>query len=444
MPAHASDPTLVITPASTSTTASVASAARRSVGASTPGTAALVREVGGRFLRARPWIVLPVALTNAALTAATAAPVAQRRAMALAIGAALALFVAEAWWCRAHAIGARWLATSLALTVIALGGGCALSGGLASPLLPLVLAPVVVGVAAFAGTRPAALLAALLAAALVALALVPRGWPWPPLGAPAVPWMYAASAAGTIALTYVGVTAVVAAHARAAAVLDRLRVATAAAASARDQATEAIGARVAHELKNPLAAVKAMVQLLAEDRDGDRRPQRAAVALAEIDRMDATVRDYLAMTRPLAALAPAPIALGEIAAEVAALVATQADRGEIAVSCAGGATIVGDGQRLREAILNLVGNALAVTPRRGHIAITVAATADGGARVDVRDTGPGVPATAALRPGGSGLGLALTRAAVELHGGALTLAAAPGGGTVATIALPARPPTEAP
>ena len=146
MPAHASDPTLVITPASTSTTASMASAARRSVGASTPGTAALVREVGGRFLRARPWIVLPVAITNAALTAATAAPVAQRRALALAIGAALALFVAEARWCRAHAIGARWLATSLALTVVALGGGCALSGGLASPLLPLVLAPVVVGV----------------------------------------------------------------------------------------------------------------------------------------------------------------------------------------------------------------------------------------------------------------------------------------------------------
>ena len=246
-----------------------------------------------------------------------------------------------------------------------------------------------------------------------------------------------------VALTYVGVTAVVAAHARAAAVLDRLRVATAAAASARDEATEAIGARVAHELKNPLAAVKAMVQLLAEDRDGERRPQRAAVALAEIDRMDATVRDYLAMTRPLAALAPAPIALGEIAAEVAALVATQADRGEIAVTCAGGATIVGDGQRLREAILNLVGNALAVTPRRGRIAITVAATADGGARVDVRDTGPGVSATAALRPGGSGLGLALTRVAVELHGGALTIAAAPGGGTLATIALPARPPEAA-
>ena len=189
----------MITPASTSPRASTASAHRRDVGASTPGAAALVRDVGARFLRARPWIVLPVALTNAALMAATDAPSEQRRAVAAAIGLALALFFVEAWWCRAHALGPRWLATSLALTVVALGVGCALSGGLASPLVPLVLAPVVVGGAAFTGSRIAAALAALLGLALLALALLPRGWPWPPLGAPAVPWMYAASTVGTAA-----------------------------------------------------------------------------------------------------------------------------------------------------------------------------------------------------------------------------------------------------
>jgi signal transduction histidine kinase len=432
----------VITSASTSPQVPTASADRRDVGGSTPGAAGLVREVGGNFLRARPWIVLPVALANAALMVATAAPLAQRRALAASIAVALALFVAEAWWCQARAVSGRWLATSLAITVVALGTGCGLSGGLASPLVPLLLAPVVVGVAAFAGSRIAVALTTLFVGVLVALALVPRGWPWPPLGAPAVPWMYAASTAGTVALAYVGVTAVVAAHTRAATVLDRLRVATAAAASARDRATEAIGARVAHELKNPLAAVKAMVQLLAEDRDSARRPQRAAVALTEIDRMDATVRDYLAMTRPLVALVAAPVSLGELAADVAALVATQADRGEITVRSSGTATVIGDGQRLREAILNLVGNALAVTPRQGQIVIAVAATTDGGGRVEVRDTGPGLPAIPSLRPGGSGLGLALTRAAVELHGGVLTLTAAPGGGTLATITVPARPPGE--
>ena len=133
--------------------------------------------VGARFLRRRPWIVAPAAAVNVALVIASGAPAAQRLALAVAIGLALALFIAEAVWCRRRTVGPRWLASSLAATALALGAGCALSGGLASPLVPLVLAPIVVTFAAFGRGRATVLMLALAGLLLAVLALVPAGTP---------------------------------------------------------------------------------------------------------------------------------------------------------------------------------------------------------------------------------------------------------------------------
>jgi signal transduction histidine kinase len=112
--------------------------------------------------------------------------------------------------------------------------------------------------------------------------------------------------------------------------------------------------------------------------------------------------------------------------------------------------IVGDADRLRQILTNLLSNALKYTPSGGRITITARQDA-GCVRVAVQDTGIGLtPAEQAQlftpffraqhettpRVGGTGLGLAITRALVELHGGAITVTSVPGQGSTFSVTLP--------
>jgi signal transduction histidine kinase len=96
-------------------------------------------------------------------------------------------------------------------------------------------------------------------------------------------------------------------------------------------------------------------------------------------------------------------------------------------------------------LLNLVINAAQAMGGQGRIDLTVAADRPAGAVVTVRDSGPGMPPELLARvfepffttkARGGGLGLPIARRTAERHGGTLTLACPPGGGTVATLALP--------
>jgi signal transduction histidine kinase len=112
--------------------------------------------------------------------------------------------------------------------------------------------------------------------------------------------------------------------------------------------------------------------------------------------------------------------------------------------------VVGDADRLRQILTNLLSNALKYTPSGGHITLTAREDA-GGVRVAVQDTGIGLtPDEQAQlftpffraqhdptrRVGGTGLGLAITRALVELHGGAITVASVAGQGSTFSFTLP--------
>jgi signal transduction histidine kinase len=111
---------------------------------------------------------------------------------------------------------------------------------------------------------------------------------------------------------------------------------------------------------------------------------------------------------------------------------------------------VGDRVVLRQALLNLVDNAIKYTPAGGSIEIRVA-QADNGTTLDVTDTGPGIPEELQSRifdrfyrvdrarsreNGGTGLGLAIAKWAVEVNGGHLALESATSGGSRFRITLP--------
>jgi signal transduction histidine kinase len=109
-----------------------------------------------------------------------------------------------------------------------------------------------------------------------------------------------------------------------------------------------------------------------------------------------------------------------------------------------------DPLRLRQALDNLVTNAVASSPPDGEVVVTVG-TQNGQILVEVADAGPGIPASQqerifergvrldSGRPG-SGLGLTVARSIVEAHGGTLTVESEPGKGATFTIALPLTPP----
>lgn len=427
---------------------------RRSTDAAAPPTPptrfvavrrAQVRAVGTAFLRARPLVVAPVALVNAALATASGAPAAQRLTLALAFGAALALFTAERWALRRAQVTEAWLAASLIATSALLATGCALSGGLASPVLPLTLAPVAVATAAFGRSRTTLAALAVSLGSIIALAALPTGAPFPAIPSPHARAMTVTSFAGLLALTYAGVAGLVGAYVTTGEVLDRMRVATIEEAASRMRATEQVGAKVAHELKNPLAAIKALLQLL-RGRGDARAEQRVEVALAEVERMDGIVRDYLAFARPLADLELAPVELRALADDVGAVLEARAALAGVALTVTGDAPPVrGDARRLREALYNLADNAIAAAPRGGAVELAVA-PAPGGATITITDDGPGLPAElhdappfTTTRPGGTGLGLTIARAALHHHGGTLAFTPRPGGGTIATMYVPSEP-----
>ena len=360
-----------------------------------------VRAVGTDFLRARPWVVAPVAAVNLVCLVRAGAPAEQLRLLGPGIAALLGFFVYEAVRFRREVVREGQLRRSLGLTAGALLLACAASGGPRSPMVPLLLAPVGVAFAAFGRERgnTGLLLAVLLG--LAGLALVPAGAPFPAIAGPQAAVMTVASAAGSLVLLWIGVTGLTTAYARSGEALVRTRDATLEAMTDRMRGAESLGARVAHEIRNPLAELR-----------------------------------------------PEPVALAGLLGELAALLEARAEAGGVRVVVrAEEVEVLGDRRRLQEALLNLASNALEATAPGGTLTLT-ATRAGQGARVTVVDDGRGMtPEQLARlgtpfvsgRPGGTGLGVTLARAVVLQHGGAMRHTSAPDQGTRVTLTLPGEP-----
>lgn len=232
-----------------------------------------------------------------------------------------------------------------------------------------------------------------------------------------------------------------------------------ASAAQRLEAVADLSASLAHEIRNPLAAIRSAVEQLAGratmDEDGR---ALGALIVRESDRLSGLLGEFLDFAR-VRAPAPAPMDLAGLLRHVARVVAAHPDCGPGVVIDVVGAeapcAIEADEDLLLRAILNLALNAVQAMPGGGHLVLRLtpgaAARAPGPDEVvvTVSDTGPGLhPDVQARifqpflsrRPGGHGLGLSVAQRAMQAHGGRITVDTGPDG-TTFQVFLSRRPRT---
>lgn len=322
--------------------------------------------------------------------------------------------------------------------------GLALTGGIRSPLLPATLLPIADLVMKNGWSRVMQTVLALVGAGLLAMALLPAPWFGPDVPQPAY-WMILVAVlvtAGAWQARYALLLTRTVSDS--ACELGRAREEMAFQALARAREMEQIGLKLSHELKNPLAAIKGLVQLSARAACDPDSAEQLRVVAAEVDRMEGILKEYLSFSRPLEALQPRPVALGALADEVLSLMEARAATAGVALRRRGDATIEADPRRLKDALFNLIGNALEATTPGGEVEIEIEMV-DRGARIAVRDSGRGMAPEVLDRLGtpffttrdeGTGLGVVVARATFAQHGGSLVYSSAPGRGTTATGTLP--------
>jgi two-component system, OmpR family, sensor histidine kinase QseC len=200
-------------------------------------------------------------------------------------------------------------------------------------------------------------------------------------------------------------------------------------------------ADAAHELRTPLAAIRANTQVLLGARDQAERESTARDLLASVDRSTRLVEQLLALARadqPLHDDKLCDVDIAEVAREQIAAHSGRADQCGVTLQSAlePGATRA-DPALLSVMVRNLIDNALRYTPPGGHITVMTGAN-DEGTVLTVEDDGPGIPEPERERvferfhrlPGqkatGSGLGLSIVRRVADVHGARVAIAAGAG------------------
>ena len=214
----------------------------------------------------------------------------------------------------------------------------------------------------------------------------------------------------------------------------------------------ALGAGLAHELRNPLSALRMNLQLLQEDWQNPvtEREKKGArkieVLLRETNRLQSTLDNFLKFAAEHH-LRREPVNLNRLLEELTAFVAPRAERAKIELRKEFDSAlpdIDADPNLIRQAVMNLMINAEQAMPEGGTLTLR---TEKNGRNVRLRilDTGKGIPASIqprvfelffSTRPSGTGLGLSLTKKIVEEHDGTIDIRSEPDRGTEATIELP--------
>jgi signal transduction histidine kinase len=205
-----------------------------------------------------------------------------------------------------------------------------------------------------------------------------------------------------------------------------------------------VARRVAHEIKNPLTAMRIAVDQL--ERAGPPTDSRTAMAVevldAETDRLERLAREFADFGR----MPDGPMSQIDLVELLEELSRTGVPDGvRVTVAANGAREVMGHYEPLRRAFANLLRNAAEAMGGTGSIDVAVARD-EAGAVVTIADHGPGVPSDIGPRvfepyvttkADGTGLGLALVRQTIDAHRGTIALSETPGGGATFTVHLPA-------
>jgi heavy metal sensor kinase len=216
-------------------------------------------------------------------------------------------------------------------------------------------------------------------------------------------------------------------------------------------------ADASHELRTPLAVIRGIGEVgLGAPRTSEEYQEVVGSMLEEVDRLASLVDTLLRLSHAdtgSLALVPAAVDLHEVAREMVASLGILADDRHQRIAVVGTAPVMATVDRvvLREALINVLDNAIKYGPPRSSIEVRIAAV-DGRAIMTIRDEGPGIPPEHRERifdrffrvddarsraAGGSGLGLAIAKWAVEVNGGYIRVDDTVGLGTTIRIDLPA-------
>jgi heavy metal sensor kinase len=218
-------------------------------------------------------------------------------------------------------------------------------------------------------------------------------------------------------------------------------------------------ADASHELRGPLAAMRAAIEVALQRPRGPEEYRNVLASLGEqCERLTALVNGLLLLARADAgevAIDREPVDLARVAADVVEMFEPLADERGIRLTAEtdGTATVAGDPSRLRQLVTNLADNAIRFTEPGGRVTVAVGVeTPEARAVLRVADTGIGIPpehlphvferfyqADAARASGGCGLGLSICRWIVKAHGGRIDARSKPGEGTEFTVNLPLIP-----
>lgn len=215
-----------------------------------------------------------------------------------------------------------------------------------------------------------------------------------------------------------------------------------------------LAAGVAHEIRNPLTAIKARAFILQRRNDSGTPDRDAADVIAgEITRLERIVKDFLAFAKP-SEPALAPVRIGQLLNSVSTLLAAPLAQSGVVLEQEDSPSIAvrADVDQIRQVLINLVQNAADASSARGIVRLRARTgherlgngQADVGI-IEVEDHGSGIPRDVQKRlfdpffttkPSGTGLGLSIASKIVEAHGGRLQYQTQPGRGTTFTIILP--------
>ncbi len=211
-------------------------------------------------------------------------------------------------------------------------------------------------------------------------------------------------------------------------------------------------ADASHELRTPIAAVSAYAELFERGAASDDLPRVMSGIRTETARMDRLVSDLLTLARldEGVPMEKAPVELVSLASEAVRTATAVGPEWPVRFWAARPVEVIGDKDRLRQVVDNLLANVRAHTPPGTSTTVRVDQLGED-AEVTVHDSGPGMPADEARHvferfyradparsriSGGSGLGLSIVSAIVAAHGGTVAAESSPGNGMAVTVRIP--------